>query len=342
MADVAEFLLPTPGTEDHTYDAPGRRGGASLSTSLVTELLNSPIVSGGTGVGEGRRKESTLRGQVDNLLPTPTTKHAARSRSDELLLSGVAEALLPTPRTGSNRNSRKGLVPEGHNHWGAPALEQVTDFLSGELPREYADASEVQGAAGALLGLLLPTPKADDGRAGSPGNKGSSGDLTLPSAALALMPTPDAQMGGAGGRSGDPDRARDAGHHVTINEVAQALKDWGPYEPAIRRWERVTGREAPWATEPSPRSKKGRLAPRFVEWMMGWPLGWVTAIMALSRNAQLKILGNGVVPQQAEAAVRFLLAPPRHREPKRRPRKALRRATPRGLMKAAREAGTDG
>jgi DNA (cytosine-5)-methyltransferase 1 len=49
------------------------------------------------------------------------------------------------------------------------------------------------------------------------------------------------------------------------------------------------------------------LSPRFVEFMMGVPEGWVTDVPGLSRNAQLKALGNGVVPQQAAMALRLLL-----------------------------------
>jgi DNA (cytosine-5)-methyltransferase 1 len=41
--------------------------------------------------------------------------------------------------------------------------------------------------------------------------------------------------------------------------------------------------------------------------MMGLPDGWVTGVPALSRNAQLKILGNGVVPQQCALALLLLL-----------------------------------
>lgn len=40
---------------------------------------------------------------------------------------------------------------------------------------------------------------------------------------------------------------------------------------------------------------------------MGLPAGWVTDVPGLSRNAMLKALGNGVVPQQAELALRLLL-----------------------------------
>ncbi len=41
---------------------------------------------------------------------------------------------------------------------------------------------------------------------------------------------------------------------------------------------------------------------------MGLPAGWVTAVPGLSREQQLRIIGNGVVPQQAVAALRWLLA----------------------------------
>jgi len=49
-----------------------------------------------------------------------------------------------------------------------------------------------------------------------------------------------------------------------------------------------------------------KLSSRFVEWMMGLPEGWVTGV-GLSRSQELKMLGNGVVPQQAAAAYGWLL-----------------------------------
>ncbi|MEU0514532.1 MULTISPECIES: hypothetical protein [Amycolatopsis] len=50
------------------------------------------------------------------------------------------------------------------------------------------------------------------------------------------------------------------------------------------------------------------LAPLFVEWLMGFPSGWVTAgHLGLPRTAQLRALGNGVVPQQAAYALGLLL-----------------------------------
>lgn len=46
----------------------------------------------------------------------------------------------------------------------------------------------------------------------------------------------------------------------------------------------------------------GKLNAKFVEYMMGLPEGWVTDLK-ISRSQQLKLLGNGVVPQQAYYAI---------------------------------------
>jgi len=52
-----------------------------------------------------------------------------------------------------------------------------------------------------------------------------------------------------------------------------------------------------------------RPAPRFVEWLMGLPDGWVTdSGLGLTPPEQLTALGNGVVPAQAAHALRALLA----------------------------------
>lgn len=79
---------------------------------------------------------------------------------------------------------------------------------------------------------------------------------------------------------------------------------WGEYEPAIHRWEQLT-RPAPAPTEPN-KNGKPRLTAAFDEWMMGLPEGWVTDI-DIPYGAKIKLCGNGVVPQQAELALRQLL-----------------------------------
>lgn len=83
--------------------------------------------------------------------------------------------------------------------------------------------------------------------------------------------------------------------------------DWGEYAAAAHRWELITERPAPYPTQPG-RHGRPVLAPPFVEWLMGFPAEWVTAAhLDLPRTAQLRALGNGVVPAQAAYALRLLL-----------------------------------
>lgn len=74
---------------------------------------------------------------------------------------------------------------------------------------------------------------------------------------------------------------------------------WGRASAAVERWERLT--------RPAPHPLRGRMtSPLWVEWLMGLPEGWVTAAIEDPLD-QLRILGNGVVPQQAALALRHLL-----------------------------------
>jgi DNA (cytosine-5)-methyltransferase 1 len=106
------------------------------------------------------------------------------------------------------------------------------------------------------------------------------------------------------------------GHGKSLAIEAQRLDQWGRYAEAVARWEQVSGRRAPKPTQDSPTGNP-QLAPAFVEWMMGLPAGWVTGswpgswsatdVPDLTRREMLKLLGNGVVPQQAAAALRIML-----------------------------------
>lgn len=78
---------------------------------------------------------------------------------------------------------------------------------------------------------------------------------------------------------------------------------WGEYREAVCRWTHVVGREAPEPTRNGISST--RITPAFVEWMMGLPEGWVTG-HGLTASQELKMLGNGVVPQQAALALNLL------------------------------------
>jgi hypothetical protein len=61
-----------------------------------------------------------------------------------------------------------------------------------------------------------------------------------------------------------------------------------------------------------PTAIPGKLNPRWVEALMGVPPGWcsplpVTDTTTTSRTDELRLLGNGVVPAQAERAILHLL-----------------------------------
>ena len=116
---------------------------------------------------------------------------------------------------------------------------------------------------------------------------------------------PRADAGRRGGASASD--ADSAGLQGSQSAGGHDVSAWGDYGPAIARWQHAIGRAAPSPTEPG-RFGAARLSPAFVEWMMGLPAGWVTdPAIGISRNDQLKALGNGVVPQQAALALDVLL-----------------------------------
>ena len=167
-----------------------------------------------------------------------------------------------------------------------------------------ADGSGREGAQPAP-GRHLPDGRATAHPAGDRRDEGRPEPTRLvrrPHAALGCDAAPDADSGRREGvgRLEPVERDIDGRHGSHIA--------WGDYEPAIRRWERALGRPAPAPTEPG-KAGNPRLSPSFVEWIMGLPLGHVTDVPGLSRNEQLKALGNGVVPQQAARALEILLSP---------------------------------
>jgi hypothetical protein len=167
-----------------------------------------------------------------------------------------------------------------------------------------------------VVDQLLPTPRATDGTKGGPNQRGSSGDLMLPSAVQRMVPTPTvgdskSARNSTATRHVLPPTGLHAGDTLTdafVPVTGEAAQDWREYEAAIRRQEAAFGRPAPLPTE-SGNKGQPRLSPAFVEWLMGLPEGHVTdPAIGISRNDQLKALGNGVVPQQCAAALRAFLA----------------------------------
>lgn len=110
-----------------------------------------------------------------------------------------------------------------------------------------------------------------------------------------LLPTPRANDSTGPGRHGSG--GLDLPTAVSAN--------WGKYKPAVRRWEALT-RPAPTPTEAGTKNNV-RMSAALPEWMMGLPEGHVTAVPGMARTAQIKAIGNGVVPAQAALALRLLM-----------------------------------
>lgn len=110
-------------------------------------------------------------------------------------------------------------------------------------------------------------------------------------------------------RASDPgNESSRAGHgfRPQLGEVVRDPDRFAEYADAVAHHEAVFGVSAPDPTVPGRKGKR-RLNPRFVEWMMVLPAGWVTDVPGLSLREQLHVLGNGVVPAQAAAAIADLL-----------------------------------
>jgi len=118
-----------------------------------------------------------------------------------------------------------------------------------------------------------------------------------------LLPTPNTMDDLPARDESKIDRSK--GGFSNVRETV-VRSNFDRFEPAVKRWEQVTGMEAPAPTKPDGKDGAHRLSSQFTEWMMGLRPGWVTG-HGLSRKDELKACGNGVVPQQAELALRLLL-----------------------------------
>jgi DNA (cytosine-5)-methyltransferase 1 len=126
---------------------------------------------------------------------------------------------------------------------------------------------------------------------------------------MEMMPTPTTRdyKDGQAQHTRDGVVQTDTVARAVFNSGEVSATNWGKFTYAIERWEGIT-RPAPAPTKPDGKDGNHRLSAEFTEWMMGLPAGWVTADdLGLKRNDQLKACGNGVVPQQAELALRMLL-----------------------------------
>lgn len=260
-------LIPTPRASDGEKGGPNQRGSkGDLTVSSAVALLPTPCSNEANGIGRHGDGGDDLR----------TTIY-----------------LMPTP--------------QAHDHVQGKTAEQVRAM------RERTGAG-VKNLNEVAVNELLPTPKAGDADFGMPRTSGRPPEKSTHlmtrlahTSPNAMLPTPRATRGGSateiaygfGGERSDDYRGQGS---VELPVDAS----WGPYAAAIERWEAVLSRPAPDPTELGPKGGR-RLSAAFVEWMMGLPESWVTdPTLGLSRTQQLKMLGNGVVTQQAVTALKSM------------------------------------
>ena len=302
-----EVLLPPP-TASRYGSNQSASAGAAVRPSLdsITDLLPTPCA-------RDFKDGTASPGAVNRNTPSLGAKKAKRGRGgpDATERCDGHVALLPTP-SAADGNGGGRFNSAGHQSTLPGTVRELlptpsaADGGGGHLTRSGDRSGELLLPGIARVygnGELLPTPCARDFKDGtaSPGavnrNTPSLGAIEF------YLPTPNASDGTGGGQH--PDKR--VGHSQQLIDYVLAPERWGKYAPAIARWEQIT-RPAPSPTQPNSLGNP-RLAAGFSEWMMGWPDGWVTdPAIGISRNDQLRIIGNGVCPQQSANALRWLIA----------------------------------
>ncbi len=286
------LVLPTPMAqhsgntpENHLRKKPGRRQVTDLAILVENDLLATggllptPRTTDSNGPGRHGQGGPDLRTAITEI----GDDHASATES------GPTEVL---------HDLRDGVLPqEVQRQAGGPdEIPQPEDLRPVMRKQSGVGAGGDPQAAGAegsasdeVRGVRINKQTAHPPRRPKP----SEQRPVEPPMPVCELPSETALAGGSGVQ--DP-------HNKGVN--------WGPYAPAVRRWERVLARPAPCPTELNSNGKP-RLNAAFAEYMMGLPEGWVTAPgIGISRAEQLKAIGNGVCPQQAAAALRALFAMP--------------------------------
>lgn len=325
-------VLGTPTTATSGRSAKFRKGSNPNPVEFVEDLLRTPSVVDSTG-GAISETQARERGRMVKV----ADQVAELAFDNNLKVSdSISASLLPTPAVGHIRNhdepienylQRRQDFIEGRTK-GMPGaslgvavrMEMMpTPIASEGLKASAAQSSEERLKTGQVFltniihvavenGLpvpprLLPTPISSDSKGTGPAD---ANRVTVQLRAInALLPTVTVQDGRGTGPS--QLNRNTPPLNAILPEMQRLQTNWGKFEPAIRRWEEIT-RPAPSPTKPDGKDNNHRLSAEFTEWMMGLPAGWVTADdLGLKRNDQLKACGNGVVPQQAELALRILL-----------------------------------
>lgn len=290
-------LLPTPAVNDM---------GTAYTPQQWDEWTARMRAEHGNGNGHGK----SLAIEAQRLLPTPNTQNWKESGHYRDFGADLTHALMCGCEGGRSDSSQDDPGEELRDLWDADdpqALRQearrlqrvhASPLLQPELRQHSPRGDEGRAALASPSTQGRPLPGVwDDDTAARPSHRPGPDEQRPDEPADALRFMPSSTPLARGPRCSYGCGEACGGH----SPVA-----WGEYEAAIRRWEVRLGRPSPNPTQPGPKGG-ARLSAQFVEFLMGLPAGHVTGVPGLSRNDQLKALGNGVVPAQAAAATRAFL-----------------------------------
>ena len=285
-------LEPIGRDADGRDHSDGPRSPGEPAPRLLKTPTSQLAINGGSQHPDKRRAGGhgpTLADEVEHLLPTPAVNDMGEGKTPEAWDDWTAKM---KAAHGNGNGHGASLAIEAQRLLGTPTARDGKGSGQGERLAESARRGQVE----AQVRLLT------EGREALVGD-GLTGGVLTPVNVEQVTEV----LGGFGAESD--------GHTASLAPIFQAglaksgtnfQQTWGDYAAAIHRWEHTLGRTAPAPTQTSSKGNP-QLAPAFVEWMMGLPAGWVTDIPGITRNEALKLCGNGVVPQQAEAALRVLL-----------------------------------
>ena len=183
---------------------------------------------------------------------------------------------IPTPTKGDAKSSGSRNTPDSKANAGV----SLTDFVKGDGGTGRSDRYEAE-----FVGELFPTPKSsvsgpDNARSGRAKSGGDDLATRIDRIERKDYPTPTA----ACAKGGQVSRGGERSNELLLGGVAQELDqaDWptptkdaanernAPYEQG--------GTSLSTAVKPKDESvdKPGQLNPDWVEWLMGWPVGWTS------------------------------------------------------------------
>lgn len=205
----ALYELPTPvlPTVEHVSSSlptpRATRGGSATETMYLLES------DGGTR-GPNLATPTAWLGRREAHSKGDPARWVNPARSNELS-DQIAHILLPTPKTTDDNAAS----PADANR-NSPGLRAISS--------------------------LLPTPRATDGEKGGPNQRGSSGDLMLPSAVCHLLPTPTTQPSTGNGHARNlgkeaqllPTPTAQAAKHSSDDRGQGTLDDFNLWTVAIR------------------------------------------------------------------------------------------------------------